>query len=112
MPLEDFFEDFRFMDYKSVEDGLGGFEHEHVPGATFRAAIRAMNSDEAVIAGKVGTKTIFRITTRLNVELEQNDVVLRVKDGRRYRVTGNAIDTTTPESAQEQQRWVTAEVIA
>lgn len=111
MALEDFFEDFQFMDYRSNPDGLGGFVHEHVPGAPFRAAIRALKSDEAVIAGRVGAKAIFRITTKLNVELEQNDVVLRLLDGRRYRITGNAIDNTTPDVAQVQQRVVTAEVI-
>lgn len=112
MALEDFFEDFQFMDYRSKPDGLGGFIHEHVPGAPFRAAIRVDSSSEAVIAGRVGTKAIFRITTKPNVELEQNDVVLRIKDGRRYRVTGNAIDDTTPDMAVVAQRIVTAEVIS
>lgn len=112
MALEDFFEDFQFMDYRSKPDGMGGFVHEHVPGAHFRAACNANKTNEAVIAGRVGAKTIYTVTTKLNVELEQNDVVLRIKDGRRYRITGNAIDNTTPDVAQVQQRVVTAEVIA
>lgn len=111
MALEDFFEDFTMMDYRSTPDGLGGFTHELVEGAAFRAGISAVKSTEAVIAGRVVTKTIFTITTRLNVELEQNDVVLRAKDGRKYRVTGNAIDGTTPAKAHQQYRCVTAEVI-
>lgn len=110
-PLEDYFEAFQFMDYRSQPDGLGGFVHEHVPGAPFRAGCYANRSNEAQIAGRTGSKTIFTITTRLNVELEQNDVVLRLRDGRRYRITGNALDTTTPENAQEQYRVVNAEVI-
>lgn len=111
MALEDFFEMFQFMDHRSVSDGLGGFVHEHVPGASFRAGISANRSNEAEIAGRTGNRAIFTITTRLNVELEQNDVVLRHRDGRRYRITGNAIDTTTPDTAVEKYRVVTAEVI-
>ena len=111
MALEDFFEDFFFMDYRSEPDGMGGFVHEHVMGAPFRAACHAIKSDEAVIAGRVGNKALFRINTLLNVELEQNDVVFRVKDGRKYRITGNAIDSTTPDVAQVKHRVVTAEVI-
>lgn len=111
MSLEDFYEDFQFMDYRSVSDGMGGFVHEHVPGALFRAGIYANSSNEAEIAGRTGSKTIFTVTTRMNVELEQNDVILRKRDGRRYRITGNALDTTTPDVASEKYREVNAEVI-
>lgn len=111
MALEDWFEDFFFMDYLSTPDGLGGFTHELVKGAPFRAGINAVKGVEALIAGRVGLKTIFTVTTHKNVELEQNDIILRVKDNRKYRITGNAADNTTPEKAQVQQRYVTAEVI-
>lgn len=111
MALEDFFEDFRFMDWISVSDGMGGFEMELKQGAPFQAGISANDSNEAVIADRLGTKAIFTITTRLNVELEQNDVVYRVKDQRKYRITGNAMDTTTPARAFQQYRCVNAEVI-
>lgn len=111
MSLEDFYEDFQFMDYRSVSDGMGGFKHEHVPGAPFRAGIYANSSNEAEIAGRTGSKTIFTVITRMNVELEQNDVILRKRDGRRYRITGNALDTTTPDVAREKYREVNAEVI-
>lgn len=111
MAIEEFFEDFQFMDYRSQPDGLGGFVHEHVPGAHFRAGIYANRSNEAQIAGRTGTKTIYTITTLTNIELEHNDVVLRKKDNRRYRITGNAIDNTTPAKAVVQYREVNAEVI-
>lgn len=111
MALEDFFEDFQMYDYVSVSDGLGGFEMQHVPGAHFRAGIDALSSSEAKIAGRVGNKAVFTIVTLLNVELEQNDVVLRLKDGRKYRITGNAIDNTTPDVAEVKYREVTAEVL-
>lgn len=111
MPFEDFLESFQMMDYLSQPDGLGGFTMEHVPGAAFQASIYVNSSSEAQIAGRTGSKALFTIMTRKNVELEQNDVVLRLKDGRRYRITGNAIDKSTPDNAGLQLRSVTAEVI-
>lgn len=112
MAFDDFLEPFRMMDYVSQPDGLGGFQMAHVPGAPFSASIYVNNSNEAQIAGRTGNKAIFTIMTRKNVELEQNDVVLRQRDGRKYRITGNAIDKSTPDSAGLQLRAVTAEVIS
>lgn len=111
MAREEFYEDFQIIDYISKPDGLGGVSWEQVPGAPFRAGIFVNRSNEAVIAGRLGNKAIFTIQTGLNVELEQNDVVLRKLDNRMYRITGNAIDMTTPAVAQEQYREVNAEVI-
>ena len=66
----------------------------------------------AVMAGRLGNKAMFIIHTNLNVELEQNDGILRIKDNRMYRITGNAIDMTTPEVASDQYREVNAEVLS
>lgn len=112
MAFEDFLESFQMMDYVSQPDGMGGFVMNHVPGAHFRASIYVNSSNEAEIAGRTGNKAIFTIMTLKNVELEQNDVILRQRDGRKYRITGNAIDKSTPDSAGLQLRSVTAEVIS
>ena len=111
MPRHDFYEDFQIIDYISKPDGYGGINWEQVPGAPFRAGIYINSSNEALIAGRVGNKAIFIIQTDLNVELEQNDVVLRMADNRMYRIAGNAFDKTTPSVAVEQYREVPAEVI-
>ena len=111
MAFEDFLESFQMMDYVSHPDGMGGFIMNHVPGAHFRASIYVNSSNEAEIAGRTGNKAIFTVMTLKNVELEQNDVILRQRDGRKYRITGNAIDKSTPDSAGLQLRSVTAEVI-
>lgn len=112
MAFEDFMETFQFMDYVSESDGMGGFTLVHVPGAVFRASIYVNSSNEAEIAGRTGNKALFTVMTRKNVELEQNDVIFRQRDGRRYRITGNAIDKTTPDVADLELRSVTAEVIS
>lgn len=111
MSFTDFLEPCRMMDYVSVSDGMGGFVMDHVPGAEFLAAINMRSGDEMVVAGRTGNKAIFNVMTQLNVELEQNDVFLRLKDGRKYRVTGNAIDMTTPDIAGLKLRQTTAEVL-
>lgn len=112
MPRHDFYEDFQIIDYISKPDGYGGVQWQQVPGAPFRAGIYINSSNEAIIAGRVGNKAIFIIQTDLDVELEQNDVVLRKADNRMYRIAGNAFDKTTPKVATEQYREVPAEVIS
>lgn len=112
MPRHDFYEPCQIIDYISKPDGHGGVIWEQVPGAPIMAGIFANNSTEAVIAGRVGNKAIFTVQTDINVELEQNDVILRKKDNRMYRITGNAIDMTTPAVAIEQYREVPAEVLS
>lgn len=112
MPREDFYEDAQIIDYISKPDGMGGVSWEKVPGAPFRAGFFVNNSNEAVIAGRLGNKAIFTIQTGMGVELEQNDVVLRVSEGRMYRVMSNAGDMTTPAVASDHYREVKAEVIS
>lgn len=112
MARDDFYEDAQIIDNISKSDGMGGVNWEQAPGAPFRAGFFVNNSNEAVIAGRLGNKAIFTIQTGVNVELEQNDVVLRLKDNRMYRVTSNAGDMTTPEVASDHYREVTAEVIS
>lgn len=112
MARQDFYEDFQIIDYISKPDGLGGVSWEQIPGAPFKAGIFMNSSNEAVIAGRLGNKAIFTIQTNLNVELEQNDVVLRKADNRMYRIMSNAIDMTTPAVASDQYREVSAEVIS
>lgn len=112
MARHDFYEDCQIIDYISKPDGLGGVKWEQVPGAPIRAGIFVNSSNEAVIAGRVGNKAIFTVQTDVSVELEQNDVILRKKDGRMYRIMGNAMDKTTPATATEQYREVSAEVIS
>lgn len=111
MARHEFYEDCQIIDYRSKPDGLGGVIWEQIEGAPFRAGIFVNSSNEAIIAGRLGNRAIFTIQTDVNVELEQNDVILRKKDGRMYRIMSNAIDMTTPAVATDQYREVTAEVI-
>lgn len=112
MAVTDFFEDFVVIDYRSKPDGLGGVKWETVEGAQFRAGIYLNTSNEAQMAYQSGIKSLFTIATLKNVELEQNDVVRRERDGRTYRIIGNAIDNTAPDKAVNVAiRTVQAEVV-
>ena len=112
MAVTDFFEDFVAIDYRSKSDGMGGVIWETVEGARFRAGIYLNTSNEAQMAYQTGTNSLFTITTLKNVELEQNDVVRRERDGRTYRIIGNAIDNTAPDKAVNVPiRTVQAEVV-
>lgn len=111
MARRDFYEDAQIIDYVSKSDGLGGVYWEQAPGAPFKAGFILNDSNEAVLAGRIGSKAIFTVQTDLNVELEQNDVIERKSDGRMYRITSNAIDMTTPAVANDQYRECTAEVL-
>lgn len=111
MARHDFYEDFQVVDYVSKPDGLGGVSWQQVPGADFSAGIFVNDSNEAVLAGRLGNKAVFTVQTDLNVELEQNDVILRKADGRLYRITSNAIDKSTPAVALDKYRECTAEVL-
>lgn len=111
MPRKDFYEDFFMMDKISGTDAFGQPTWHLEQGAPFRAGMYPVKSDEALIAGRVGNKSIFTVQTDASFLLEQNDYIFRVKDGRTYRITGNSIDRVTPVSASDHYAEVTAEVI-
>lgn len=111
MALEDYFEDFIMQNWISRPDGFGGVEWDVTDGAPFRAGIATANSTEAQIAYRNGLKTIYTIVHPKVLELEQNDRVKRMKDGRIYRITSNSADMATPAVAFNEFSQATAEVV-
>lgn len=111
MARHDFYEPCRIVQESYVADGMGGQTWTETAGESFLAGFILDTSKQATVADRASVKAAFVIQTDLDVKLRQNDVLLRERDGRKYRVTGNAGDMTTPEIAMEQFREVTAEVI-
>lgn len=111
MSRHEFYEDFIMLNKISGTDSLGQPTWYLEEGQPIKAGIYPNTSNEAVIAGRVGNKALFTIQTDVNLLLEQNDYVFRVKDGRTYRITGNSVDNMTPPGAIEQYAEVSAEVI-
>lgn len=108
--LTDYFEPARLMQRVETPDELGGLQVEYKPVLDFQAGFSVEQSTEAIIADRVGAKTIYKIFTLVDDELEQHDIVLRLSDGLMLRVTGRSMKTPAP--AQLQYRVVTAEVVS
>lgn len=92
-----------------VDDGYGGQETRIIDGATIQCAIVLNNSIQAQIAQKQGTTAYYTITTSKDVNLEYHNVIMRLSDGKVFRVTSNGDDNKTPDSAGLDMRQVNAE---
>lgn len=111
MALEDYFDDFCYVDRVTVPDGSGGVYEQWQRGADFRAGITLKSSTEAMIAEKNGMKSIYVIVTKPVIELKKDDRVMQISTGEVFRITSNGRDMTTPGIANVQMRQVTAEVV-
>ena len=111
MNIENYFEDFIMMNWNSVELPGGGVGWEMEEGVKFKSGISMLSSDELTIAETSGMRSQFRITSKKLLVLERDDVVMRVKDGKKYRITTNQADSATPEQAVAQFATCRAERI-
>lgn len=99
MNIEKYFEDFVMMDWSSIELPGGGVGWELADGARFKAGIAMLSSDELIIAEGSGMKSQFRITSKKLLVLEREDIVRRLKDNKKYRITTDQADMGTPDVA-------------
>lgn len=108
--LQEYMEQFAFMDKSHISDGEGGYIVTWTQSeASFSAAIRFDSSVQAKRAQAEGVKDLYTIITQKSTDLEFNDVVKRLKDGTTYRVTTSGKDHKTPASAGLNMRTVSAE---
>lgn len=108
--LNEYKEEFAFMDKSHIADGEGGYTVTWTQSeATFMAALRFDNSIQAKRAQAEGVKDIYTIITDRTIDLEHNDVVKRIEDGTTYRVSTSGKDNKTPNSAGLNMRAVSAE---
>ena len=97
------------LDKTTQKDGYGGIQTVYVQGAEFNAAIVFDSSMQARAASVQGVTDLYTITTRKNVILQYHDIFLRVRDGKKFRVTSDGDDKATPASASLDMRVVSAE---
>lgn len=107
--LDEQYDDFVFLDRKTVQDGLGGYYTVWSEGASIRAAVVLDNSTTARAAAVQGLTSVYTITTSRAVTLRFPDVIKRVADGKIFRVTSDGTDKKTPGSAGLDMRQVSAE---
>lgn len=108
MALDDYKEDFAFMEKVRVSDGLGGFTDQWKQGAIFRAGISTTQSTEMRLAEAQGVTSKYDIYVSLDIPLNFDDVIKRIKDNTYYRITSKIEDMVTPKKAMLQYRILTA----
>lgn len=97
------------LDRRTVADGLGGFTHEWVEGATFKAAVNKDSTLAARVAEKQGVTEVYTVTVDKGLTLQYHDVFRRLSDGYTFRVTSNIHDSETPQVSTFQIGQVHAE---
>lgn len=97
------------LDKRTVSDGMGGFSHEWVEGAKFRAAVIKDNTLAARVAEKQGVTELYTVTVDKGLTLQYHDVFRRLSDGYTFRVTSNITDSETPSVSTFHIGQVTAE---
>ena len=96
MPLEDFFEAFCVMDWRSVSDGGGGFVWEWTDGFPFDGHAVLNTTTQMQIAQQTGTKAIYTLVTARELPFEKDDRVKRIRDGAIFKITADPGDRKTP----------------
>lgn len=99
-----------YMVKSKQPDGYGGYIDTYTDGAEFKAAIVLDNSLEARIANKEGFNDVYTIVTPKAMQLQFNDIIKRVEDGRLFRIKSDGLDKKTPQSASLDMRVVSAEL--
>lgn len=93
----------------SVDDGYGGRKDTYTEGMTFKAACVLDTSMQARIAEKQGVTGLYTITTGREMNLQYHDIFKRVRDGKKFRVTSDGDDKSTPNSTALNMRQTSAE---
>ncbi len=106
--LSDFFTDCTLMARKVTDDGFGSVTETWQDGEDIRAGIIRNSSTEAQLAYRTGARELYAIVT-IGVDLHQHDRVLRVSDGKVFRVTSDS--EPAPRPATIAYRQADAEVI-
>lgn len=107
--LESAFEDVVLYEKVRRPDGEGGFFVEWTEGATFKAAITFDNSLQGRMALSQGVRNVYTVTTKKSAKLDFHDVIMRISDGKIFRITSDGDDNHTPKSATLDMRQVSAE---
>lgn len=107
--LTDAMEKCTFMDKTKTPDGYGGYIDTYKAGVEFMAAFDLNTSMEARIGAQQGVTNLYTITTPKSMTLVFNDVLVRNRDGKAFRVKSDGSDKRTPNSASLDMRQVTAE---
>lgn len=102
-------DDFVIMDKTTKSDGLGGVITVWEEGAPVEVALQQETATGKQIAQALTGIRTYTVVTKKNVVFRFGDVIKRTKDGQVFRITANADDLKTPNSATIDMRQTTAE---
>lgn len=97
--LNDYYEPFNIIDKATDNDTYGALITVWRMGAEFIGIAEPQSSTEAQIAMAISEKKVYGIVTKKDVVLRHNDVIRRQSDGKIFRITSDADDKKTPNSA-------------
>jgi head-tail adaptor len=107
--LESAYEDFTIVNKAIVDDGYGGTTTTWSDGATIKGAMVHRNSTLTEIAQALGAKATYTFTVKKSVLLDFHTVLRRESDKKIFRLTDDADDNKTPNSAGLDMRQYSAE---
>lgn len=96
--IQDFFEDLVTVEKTVISDGIGSFIEEYQEGLAFKGAIATQTRKEYIIAGKPDIVVEYKVYVDKEVEvnLEHDSLIKRVRDEQIFRITNRAIDKVSP----------------
>ena len=110
--LDNAFEDLTIINKATLPDGYGGLVTTWSDGATIKGALVLDNSTEAEIAKSMGTTSVYTLTVRKSINLDYHTVIRRESDKQIFRLTNDAQDKKTPDTATLNMRVYKAEKFA
>lgn len=97
--LDEQYEACNIIDKTTTSDTYGAVVTVWKMGAEVQAVITEQSSTEAQIAMALSEKKTYAVITRKDVVFRHNDVVRRQSDGKTFRITSDADEKKTPNSA-------------
>lgn len=93
-----------------IPDGQGGSKNAGwVEGVEFPAAFSNDTTTETLIAEQQGFKSTYHIAVKKSMQLKYHDVIVRLSDGKVFRVTKDGDDDYTPPTASFDVRHLVLE---
>lgn len=107
--LENAYEDFTIINAAQVDDGYGGTTTVWSDGATIKGAMRYDGSTQMKVAQAMGVTAVYTFIVKKNIALNYHTVMRRESDKKIFRLTNNADDMKTPNTAGLNMREYSAE---
>lgn len=98
----------RFLDEKTVPDGLGSYTSVWSDGAEFQAAFSFDDSLTARVAERQGVTGLWTVTVDKKIRIDYHKAFKRLSDGKIFRNVSKD-DSETPDSASFSVRVFRAE---